>query len=185
MHAPGVPTVKHRDTPITEARQSEFPPSLPCGQQLAACPVQQTSPGHMHPAGLSQRLTPLVVSPRHELEQQFSSASQISPMGLQPLTYWHTAVPVPGSAQAPVQHSWCPVQGSPAVWHWANTGQRPLVPQTPLQQSALVLQASPPKRHIVAEATQTFLAPSLASQRPVQHSADAAQLTPLALHSPV
>jgi hypothetical protein len=139
----------------------------------------------MQPAGLLQRLTPLVVSSKHDVEQQSASASQISPIGRQPLTYWHTAVPVPGSAQAPVQHSWNPVQGSPAVWHSANVGHRPFSPQTPLQQSALVVQASPPKKHMVVDVTQALFVPSVASHRPEQHSADAAQLTPLALHRPV
>src|SRR5512144_2301141 len=57
--------------------------------------------------------------------------------------------------------------------------------QTPLQQSPSALQRSPPGLHVPEDATHVLAPPKLDSQRPEQHSADAEQPAPSALHNPV
>jgi hypothetical protein len=175
-HVVFVPGPKHRLTPIRVTRHSLFPPSDPFGQQLADWPIQQTSPAGMQPAGFTQRLTgvPSQMSP-----QQSALVRQISPCGLHPLTNWHTGTPVPGSAQMPEQHSWNPVQGSPAVWHSAITGHNPSVPHTPLQQSPGVVHTSPPPRQL--DTTTHLCVPETSAHFPEQHAASFAQASPATL----
>lgn len=142
--------------------------------------MPQTSPGAMHPPGLLHRLTPVPPSSRQSSEQQSSFSRHTSPIGRHPLTNWQIGTPVPGSAQIPEQHSWYPVQGSPAVWHSVIVGQRPSSPHTPLQQSPSVEQSSPPPRH--TETTRQRIVPSTSSQLPEQHDASPLHASPAGTH---
>ena len=113
-------------------------------------------------------------------EQQSPPTSQTSPMGRHPLTYWQTITPVPGSAQAPVQHSWWPVHGSPAVWHCSSSGHVPSAPQTPLQQSPSSVHTSPPALQMEREMQRP--SPSNVPQMPEQHAAFPLHASPIGVH---